>query len=62
MQIALFDTVISHRRKRLLNLLFQARFQRGQVFALAQRFVFIIDNAERHFEMIGHLIPLPVFA
>ncbi|MNE48759.1 hypothetical protein D3C80_1432440 [compost metagenome] len=60
MQIALFQAIISHGRQRLLHLIFELGPQRGQIFAFAQGFMFLTHHAEGHFQMIRHLIPLPI--
>ncbi|MNE45858.1 hypothetical protein D3C80_1401710 [compost metagenome] len=62
MQTALLDTVVRHRRERLLHFAFQGIFQFGQRTAFVQLFVFVIHNAEGDFQMVGHLIPVPGFA
>ena len=61
-QPALLNAVISHRRERLLDFTFQRLFQLRQRTAFEQLFVFIVHHAECDFQVIGHLIPVPVVA
>ena len=46
----------------LLHFAFQRLFQRGERTAFLQLLVFIVHHAEGDFQVIGHLIPVPVFA
>ncbi|MNI46364.1 hypothetical protein D3C73_1008240 [compost metagenome] len=62
MQPALFDAVIRHRRQRFLHFAFQRVFQRLQRTTFLQLLVFIIHHPEGDFQVIGHLIPVPVVA
>ncbi|MNZ79770.1 hypothetical protein D3C78_983810 [compost metagenome] len=61
MQIALFQPIVRHRRQRFLHLVLQLELQCRQIFAFKQGFVFFTHHPECHLEVIGHLIPLPVF-
>ena len=62
MQPALLDAVVGHRRERLLDFAFQRLFQLAQGTPFQQLFVFIVHHAEGDFQVIGHLIPVPVVA
>ncbi len=61
MQPALLDAVIRHRRERLLHFAFQRIFKLGERTPFLQFLVFVIHHAKRDFQMLGHLIPMPVF-
>ena len=61
MQAVLLQPVIRHLRQRLLHFFFQFGFQRAEIFALFQLAVMFVHHAEGHFQVIGHLFPLPVF-
>ncbi len=61
MQPALFDPVVGHGRESLLHFAFQRVFQLGKRTTFLQLFVFLVDDAEADFQVIGHLIPVPVF-
>ncbi len=61
-QPALLDTVVRHGRQGFLHFALQGVLQFRKRAAFQQLFVFIVHHAEGDFQVIGHLIPVPVVA